>query len=158
MMEVMKKMESSFKTSHARTGALTAPNPAAGHRRPMPLLKTPGFSLANLSQSLVGSQLLSPGSWCAQALFEPSEHLWRVWSLILNAISHLLPSCSSFSFALGHGVSPQSRTSALPAALAPTVLLGLLCTCTWGISPQRLQHCAASTPALRSTLSTFDFR
>ena len=157
-MEVMKKMESSFKTSHARTGALTAPNPAAGHRRPMPLLKTPGFSLANLSQSLVGSQLLSPGSWCAQALFEPSEHFWRVWSLILNAISHLLPSCSSFSFALGHGVSPQSRTSALPAALAPTVLLGLFCTCTWGIPPQRLQHCAASTPALRSTLSTFDFR
>ena len=24
------------------------------------------------------------GSWCAQGLFEPSEHFWRVWGLILN--------------------------------------------------------------------------
>ena len=31
-------------------------------------------------------------SWCTQGLFEPSEHLWQVWGLILNAISHLLPS------------------------------------------------------------------
>ena len=38
-------------------------------------------------------------------LFEPSEHLWWVWSLILNVILHLLPSCWGFSFALGHGVS-----------------------------------------------------
>ena len=30
------------------------------------------------------------GSWCAQGLFEPSERLWREWSLILNA--NLLPS------------------------------------------------------------------
>ena len=28
------------------------------------------------------------GSWCTQGLFEPSECLWRVWGLILNAISH----------------------------------------------------------------------
>ena len=106
-------MESSFKTSHARTGALTAPNPAAGHRRPMPLLKTPGFSLANLSQSLVGSQLLSPGSWCAQALFEPSEHLWWVWAFFLNVISPLIPSCWGFSFAPGHGVSFLVRPNIL---------------------------------------------
>ena len=32
----------------------------------MPLSKTPGHSQANLAQSLVGSQLLFPGSWCAQ--------------------------------------------------------------------------------------------
>ena len=37
--------------------------------------------------------------------------LWWVWGLILNTISPLIPSCSSFSFALGHGVSPQSRSS-----------------------------------------------
>ena len=46
-----------------------------------------------------------PGSWCAFGLFEPSECLWQVWGLILNAISPLLPSCWGFSFALGHGVS-----------------------------------------------------
>ena len=34
-----------------------------------------------------------PGSWCAQDLFEPSEHLWREWDLILNTNSPLLPSC-----------------------------------------------------------------
>ena len=45
------------------------------------------------------------GSWCAQASFEPSKHLWRVWSLILNTISPLLLSCWGFSFALGRGVS-----------------------------------------------------
>ena len=40
-----------------------------------------------------------------KVLFEPSEHLWQVWGLILNVILPLLPSCWGFSFALGHGVS-----------------------------------------------------
>ena len=26
-------------------------------------------------------------SWCTQGMFEPSEHLWQVWGLILNVIS-----------------------------------------------------------------------
>ena len=47
------------------------------------------------------------GSWCTQGLFEPSESFWQVWGLILNANSPLLPSCWGFSFAFGHGVSPQ---------------------------------------------------
>ena len=38
-------------------------------------------------------------------LFEPSKSLWQVWGLILLVISPLLPSCCSFSFALGHGIS-----------------------------------------------------
>ena len=32
----------------------------------VPLLETPGHSQASLGQSLVGSLLLSPGSWCTQ--------------------------------------------------------------------------------------------
>ena len=44
---------------------------------------------------------LGPG--VHKALFEPSEHLWWVWSLILNVISPLLSSCWGFFFALGHG-------------------------------------------------------
>ena len=44
----------------------------------------------------------SPG--VHKVLFEPSECLWWVWSLILNAILPLLPSCLGFSFALGCGV------------------------------------------------------
>ena len=45
------------------------------------------------------------GSWYTQGLFEPLEHLWWVWGLILNTILPLLPSCWGFSFALGHEVS-----------------------------------------------------
>ena len=50
-------------------------------------------------------------SWCTQGMFEPSEHLWWLWGLILNVISSLLPSCWGFSFAFGRGISPQSRSS-----------------------------------------------
>ena len=65
-----------------------------------------------------------------QGLFEPSEHLWWVWGLILNAISPLLLSCWGFS-AIGHGVSPHS----LPSATQP--LLQCLTQsnykpCLWG--------------------------
>ena len=38
-----------------------------------------------------------------KVLFEPSEHLWRVWGLSPNVISPLLPSSWGFSFALRHG-------------------------------------------------------
>ena len=66
MVEVMKIMETSFKRCHARTAALSAPNPAVGHHHPMPQLETPENSWARLGQPLVGSLLLSPGSWCSQ--------------------------------------------------------------------------------------------
>ena len=36
MVEVMKIMATSFKRPHTGTATLSAPNPAAGHRRPMP--------------------------------------------------------------------------------------------------------------------------
>ena len=54
--------------------------------------------------------VLSPSLWGLWVLvhtstFEPSENLWRLWGLILNAISPLLPSYWGFSFALGCGVS-----------------------------------------------------
>ena len=52
------------------------PNPAPGHHRPMPPMETPGYSQASLSQSLVQSLLLSPGSWCTNVLFVPSESLF----------------------------------------------------------------------------------
>ena len=41
MVEVMKIMATSFKRSHAGTATLSAPDPAAGHHRPTPLLGTP---------------------------------------------------------------------------------------------------------------------
>ena len=86
MVEVMKIMATSFKGSHACTATLSAPNPAAGHCQPMPPLETPGHSWASLGQSLVGSLLLSPGSWCTQgsvyALQESvSPVLCKFWRL-----------------------------------------------------------------------------
>ena len=41
----------------------------------------------------VGS--LGPGAH--KVLFEPSEHLWQVWGVIVNTISVLLTSCWGFS-------------------------------------------------------------
>ena len=66
MVEVMKIMVTSFQRSHACTATLSAPNPAAGHCQPKPLLETAGHSWASLGQSLLGSLFLSPGPWCAQ--------------------------------------------------------------------------------------------
>ena len=66
--EVMKIMGTSFKRSYACTATISTPNPAAGHCRPTPQLETPGHSWSSLGQSLVGSLLLSPGSWCTQCL------------------------------------------------------------------------------------------
>ena len=66
MVEVMKIMVTSFIRSHACTATPSAPSPAAGHCRPTPPPETLGHSWARLGQSLVGSLLLSPGSWCTQ--------------------------------------------------------------------------------------------
>ena len=44
----------------------SSPNPAAGDQRPTPLLETPRHSWASQGQSLLGSLLLSSGSWYAQ--------------------------------------------------------------------------------------------
>ena len=76
----MKIMATSFKR------ALSVLDPAAGHHWPMPPQETPGHSQASLGQSLVGSLLLSPGSWCAQgfvcALQESvSPVLCKFWRL-----------------------------------------------------------------------------
>ena len=83
------------------------PYPSPLHPEPLPMQQSPAdlylhrtYSNTVLSQSLWGLW-----SWCAQGLFEPSEHLWWIWGLILNMISPLLPSCWGFSFALGCGVS-----------------------------------------------------
>ena len=95
----MKIMATSFKRSHACTAALSAPDPAAGHRWPTPLPKTPGHSWASLGQSLVWSLLLSPGSWCSQgfvcALQESispvlCKFCWLYSNLLQESLCHTL--------------------------------------------------------------------
>ena len=76
MVEVMKIMATSFRRSHARTAALNAPNPVAGHHQPTPPPETPGHSQASLGQSLVGSLLLSLGPGAHKVLFVPSKSLF----------------------------------------------------------------------------------
>ena len=76
MVEVMKIKEASFNRSHACTATLCAPNLAAGHHRPTPLLGTAGHSRGGLGQSLVGSLLLSPGPGAHKVLSVPSKSLF----------------------------------------------------------------------------------
>ena len=64
----------------------SAPDPVPGHHWPTLLPQAPGHSRASLGQSLVGSLLLSPGSWCIPgfvcALQESvSPVLWKFWWL-----------------------------------------------------------------------------
>ena len=85
MVEVMKIMVTSFKTSHAGTATRSAPNPAAGLLRPTPPLETPGHSRASPGQCPVGSLLLSPGSWCLRFFLCPPRDyfpvLCKFWQL-----------------------------------------------------------------------------
>ena len=69
----------------ACTATFSGPSPAAGHHRLTPLQETPRHSQASLGQSLVGSLLLFPGSWCAQSSSR------RYNQFILKEIS---PECS----------------------------------------------------------------
>ena len=60
-------------------------------------------SSAGDTQTLKGrSSSVSVGSpGVHKVLFEPSEHFWWVWGLILNTVSPFLPSCWGFPFTLG---------------------------------------------------------
>ena len=91
----MEIMATSFRRSHARTAALNAPNPVAGHHQPTPPPETPGHSQASLGQSLVGSLLLSPGSWCTQGFVCAIEEsvspvLCKFWQLYGGVDGNLL--------------------------------------------------------------------
>ena len=82
---------------------LCAPNPAAGHHRPIPLPETPGHSQASLDQSLVGSLLLSPGFLCTQgfvcALQESvSPVLWKFCNQIPLAFKVIFPGYFQFLY------------------------------------------------------------
>ena len=107
MVEIMKIMATSFQRSHASTEALVAPNPAAGHCRPMPSLQTPGHSRPRLGQSLVGSLLFFLDLGVHKVLFVPSK-------------SRFLQSCvSSGSSMVELMVASSKKAYATPRAAAP---------------------------------------
>ena len=74
------------------------------------------------------------GSWCAQGLFEPSECPHQDWGLIINMNSPP-PPCWGFSFALGCGVSPHSRSSAVQAPLQHLPSCWVFSVLGRGVSP-----------------------
>ena len=106
-------MVTSFKMSQAPTAALSAPDPAGGHCQPAPSLETPGHSWANLRQSLVGSLLLSLGSWCTQgsvcALPESvSPVLCKLWRLY----GELMATSSQRAYAVPTSTAPRAPAPA----------------------------------------------
>ena len=125
-------MATSFQSFHACTTALSTSDPAAGPRRPTPLPETPGRSQASLGQSLVGSLLLSPGSWCSQGAvcaFQQSVSpvLCKFWQLYAGVNGDLLQE--------GYA-TPRS---AAPRASAPVAVH------CWPIPPQdMLKHSSVS--------------
>ena len=70
----MKIKVTSFKMYHACSATLSVSTPVAGHHQPMPPPESPGYSRANLGQSLVGLLFLSPGAH--KVLFVPSKSLF----------------------------------------------------------------------------------
>ena len=86
MVEVMKIMATPLKGPRHALLYSVPPDPAAGHHRPTPPMETPEHSQASLGQSLVGSLLLSSGSWCVQCsvcacLESISPVLCKLWQL-----------------------------------------------------------------------------
>ena len=72
--------------SCACTAVLSASDPAAGHRWPKLPPETSGHSQESLGQSLVGSLLRSPGSWCTQGFISALQLsfapvLYKSWRL-----------------------------------------------------------------------------
>ena len=122
-------MATSFKRAYVipRFAAPRAPAPAAGHCWPIPLQETLKHSSGSVCVGV-------SGSWYAQGLFEPSEHLWWLWGLILNMILPLLPSWWGFSFALGCGVSFFSRIQHSPVNRCSAV------SCNFGVLVGEDEH------------------
>ena len=106
-----------------RAVVVNALDPAAGHCRSTALLETPRHSQACLAQSLVGSFLLSPGSWCAQTFVVPSKSLFT-WGF-----SVLLP-------------DPQAEKPVVGPRTFATVqeLLWYNCSPVYGLSDQWLYN------------------
>ena len=125
-------MATSFKMSHAHTAALSAPDPAAGHHRPTPLSETPGRSHASLGQSLMGSLLLSPGSWYTQDFV----------CALQESVSR---SCvSSGGSMVGLMVTTSRRAYAIPTSAAPRALAPAASHCWPGPLQETLRYTSGS--------------
>ena len=113
MVEVMKIMATSFKTSHAHTAILNAPNPATSHCWPMPLPETPGHSQASLGQSLWGPCcfLLCPAAH--KVLFVPSKSLFPQFCVRSgSSMVGLMATSSKRAYAIPRSTAPRAPSPA----------------------------------------------
>ena len=81
MVEVMKIMATSFKTSHACNATLSAPNPAAGHQHstPLPALKSEKAQEKQIKWfRKQGSPLMYESKVTSQRL----SHAWEGWAYL----------------------------------------------------------------------------
>ena len=62
-------------TTPPGTAAISVLDPLAGHCQSTPPPETPKRSQASLGQSLVGSLLFPPGSWCAQDIVSALQEI-----------------------------------------------------------------------------------
>ena len=115
MIEVMKIMVTSFKRSHARTAALSAPDPAPGHRCTDPCLR---WRLPDAHQQvwvclLWGhcSFLLGPGAH--KVLFVPSKRLFPQSCVSSgSSIVGLMATSSKRAYAISRSALPRSPAPA----------------------------------------------
>ena len=100
---------------HTEVGCIQSPCP-----RGSPLLTCTATGDTQTQFCLSLCWALGPG--VHTGLFQPSEHLWWVWALILNTVLSLLPSCWDFSFAPGIRISPPSHSSTAQVPLQRRVV------------------------------------
>ena len=109
MVEVMKIVVTSLKRSHAYTAVLSAPDPAAGHHQPVPLLETPGHPGQVWISLLCGhcSFFLGPG--VHKVLFVPSKSLFPQ-SCVSSGISvvGLMATSSKRAYAILRSALPKA--------------------------------------------------
>ena len=141
MVEVMKMMAASFKGSHTRTAMLSAPDPAADHRQPMPLRDS--WTLMRKSGS-VSCGVTAPFSWVlvhTRFCFYPpsvcSPVLCKFWWLY----GGLMTTSSKRAYAIPRSAAPEPlplRQSTADLHLHPNTVLA---QSLWGLWVLVLTRC-----------------
>ena len=88
---------------------IQCPQPAEGHHQPTPPPETPGHSQAGLGQSLVGSLLLFPGSWCTQvSVFAHQEFVSQSCLSSDGSMVLLMATSSKRAYAIPRSAAPRA--------------------------------------------------
>ena len=99
------------------TVVFSAPDPATGHCQPTPPPETLGPSWESLDQSLAGSLLLSPGSWCTQGFVCPLQESVSLSCVSSVIKSHWPPSQIAWGFS-----APLSDPQVGKSVVGPRIL------------------------------------